>query len=70
MDGDMIEYDIPRRRLRICLTKSEIEKRMKKWKPPEPKIDGGFLGVYRQIVGDASGGARLGGPDSTRRRSK
>ena len=70
MDGDMIEYDIPKRRLRICLTKSEIGKRMKKWKPPEPKIDGGFLGVYRQIVGDASGGARLGGPDSTRRRRK
>jgi dihydroxy-acid dehydratase len=68
--GDMIEYDIPRRKLKICLMKSEISKRLKEWKPPEPKIDRGFLGIYRRIVGDASRGARLGGPGSTRRRSK
>jgi len=69
-DGDMIEYDISKRKLKICLTKSEIAKRLKNWNPPEPKIDKGFLGIYRRIVGDASEGARLGGPDSTRRRSR
>jgi len=69
-DGDLIEYDIPKRKLKICLTKSEIAKRLKNWNPPEPKIDKGFLGIYRRIVGDASEGARLGGPDSTRRRSR
>jgi hypothetical protein len=43
---------------------------MKKWKPPAPKMDRGFLGVYRQIVGDASEGARLGQTGKTRRQSK
>jgi len=69
-DGDMIEFDIPKRKLRIHLTKSEISKRLKMWKPPAPKMDKGFLKVYRQIVGDASEGARLGEPNSTRRRRK
>ena len=69
-DGDMIEIDIPARKLNLKLTKKEIADRMKKWKPPAPRIDKGFLGLYRHIVGDASGGARLCEPGFTRRRSK
>lgn len=72
-NGDTIEFDIPKRKLRICLTKSEISERLKKWKPPAPKIDKGFLKIYRQIVGDAATGARLGESNPTgsiRRRSK
>jgi dihydroxy-acid dehydratase len=59
-DGDMIEFDISKRTLKLCLTKAEISKRLKSWKPPAPKMDKGFLKVYRDIVGEASGGARLG----------
>jgi dihydroxy-acid dehydratase len=66
----MIEIDIPRRKLSVDLTKSEISKRLKKWKPPEPKMNRGFLGIYQQIVGSASEGARLGEANPTRRSTK
>lgn len=69
-NGDMIEIDIPRRTLNVDLTKSEILKRLKKWKPPEPKMNSGFLGIYRQIVGSASEGARLGEANPKRRSTK
>jgi dihydroxy-acid dehydratase len=69
-DGDIIEYDLPRRKLKVDLTKSEISRRLKKWKPPAPKIDKGFLKVYRRMVGDAAGGARLGEADAKRRHPK
>jgi dihydroxy-acid dehydratase len=69
-DGDMVEYDLPRRKLKIDLTKSEISRRLKEWKAPAPKIDKGFLKVYRRMVGDAAGGARLGEADAKRRHPK
>ncbi|MBI5116916.1 dihydroxy-acid dehydratase [Candidatus Poribacteria bacterium] len=58
-DGDLIEIDIPERKLNVKLTKSEIAKRMRVWKPPTPKMAKGFLGIYQQTVGSASEGARL-----------
>ncbi|RJP67111.1 MAG: dihydroxy-acid dehydratase [Candidatus Abyssobacteria bacterium SURF_17] len=58
-DDDIIEIDIPKRRLNIALTKSEISKRLNGWRPPAPKIDKGFLEIYQNIVGSASSGARL-----------
>jgi dihydroxy-acid dehydratase len=60
-DGDMIEIDIPSRKLSVKLTKSEIARRLRVWKPPAPKMKKGFLGVYQQIVGSAATGARLFG---------
>jgi dihydroxy-acid dehydratase len=58
-DGDIIEIDIPNRKLGVDLTKSEIKNRLKHWKPPPPRIDKGFLSLYQKIVGSASDGARL-----------
>ena len=34
-DGDMIEIDIPNRRLNVQLSDAEIEKRLKRVRPPE-----------------------------------
>jgi dihydroxy-acid dehydratase len=49
--GDIIEYDIPNRKLNVNLSRQEIQKRLKNWKPPEAKIKTGFLGkVYTSIV--------------------
>ncbi|MBI4833043.1 MAG: dihydroxy-acid dehydratase, partial [Candidatus Lindowbacteria bacterium] len=50
-DGDIIQIDIPARKLNIKLTKSEISRRMRAWRPPAPKMEKGFLGIYQQIVG-------------------
>jgi dihydroxy-acid dehydratase len=69
-NGDIIEFDIPKRKLNIDITKSEMSKRLRKWKPPAAKLDKGFLKVYRRMVGDAAGGAILGGVDAKRRHPK
>jgi dihydroxy-acid dehydratase len=56
-NGDIIEIDIPKRRLDIKLTKQEINKRLKKWTPPEPKIKRGYLARYATMVSSADKGA-------------
>ncbi|MDD3345187.1 MAG: dihydroxy-acid dehydratase [Candidatus Omnitrophica bacterium] len=58
-DGDTIEIDIPRRRIEIKLSQSEIEKRFRNWKPVEPKIKTGYLSRYSRMVSSADKGAVL-----------
>ena len=59
-NGDMISYDIPKRRLSVELSPSEIKKRLKSWRAPLPKVQGGFLGeIYPRIVGPVDKGATL-----------
>ncbi|MCX5696649.1 MAG: dihydroxy-acid dehydratase [Candidatus Omnitrophica bacterium] len=58
-DGDMISIDIPKRKLEVKLTKSEIEKRFKVWKPVAPKITSGYLARYSRLVSSADKGAIL-----------
>lgn len=56
-DGDMINIDIPNKRLDIDLSQEEITKRLKGWKMPEYKIKEGYLYRYAQQVTSASTGA-------------
>ena len=58
-DGDEIEIDIPNRKLEVKLTKAEIEKRFKTWKPIPPKIKTGYLARYSKLVSSADKGAIL-----------
>lgn len=58
-DGDIIEIDIPNRKLEVKLTQSEIEKRFKNWKPIAPKIKTGYLARYTKLVSSADKGAIL-----------
>lgn len=59
-DGDIIEYDIPAKRLNVDLSGEEIQKRLRDWKGPEPKIKTGFLGtIYSRIVESADRGCIL-----------
>ncbi len=58
-DGDIIEIDIPNRSLNLRVSEEEIKRRLKDWKPPEPKIKKGFLRLYSQIVQSADKGATL-----------
>jgi dihydroxy-acid dehydratase len=58
-DGDIINIDIPRRKLEVKLTQKEIEKRFKTWKPVEPKIKTGYLARYSRMVSSADKGAVL-----------
>ena len=58
-DGDTIIIDIIARKLEVKLTKAEIEKRFKGWKPVEPKIKTGYLSRYLRLVSSADKGAVL-----------
>ena len=56
-DGDVIEIDIPTKKLRLHLSDEEITRRLKQWKSPEPKIKSGYMYRYAQMVSSASTGA-------------
>lgn len=56
-DGDLITIDIPNRKIEVKLSKQEIEKRFKSWKPVEPKIKTGYLARYSRMVKSADKGA-------------
>lgn len=58
-DNDIINIDIPKRRLEVRLTQSEIEKRFRSWKPISTKIKIGYLARYSKLVSSANKGAIL-----------
>ena len=58
-DNDIITIDIKQRRIDMDLPKSEIEGRLKKWKPARPKVRSGWLSRYSKMVSSASRGAVL-----------
>jgi dihydroxy-acid dehydratase len=56
-NGDIIEIDIPRRKVNLLVPKAEMAQRAKKWKRPAPKIKSGYLVRYGQTVSSAAQGA-------------
>ncbi|NVM36252.1 MAG: dihydroxy-acid dehydratase [Candidatus Lokiarchaeota archaeon] len=58
-DGDIINIDIPKRRLEVELLNEEIQERLKKWKPLEKEIKSKALLKYKRLVTSASKGAIL-----------
>ena len=62
-DGDLVEIDIPERKLNLLVDDAVLAERRKTWVPPEPKVRGGFLEVYRRNVSSADKGAVFGPMD-------
>ena len=58
-DSDIIDIDIPARRLSVKLSKDEIARRLKKWRQPAPKVKRGVLRRYSLLAESASNGAYL-----------
>jgi len=56
-NGDIIEIDIPNKKLTLELSPQEIEERLRKWKRPPAKIKQGYLYRYAQRVSSAGKGA-------------
>jgi dihydroxy-acid dehydratase len=56
-DGDVIELDIPGRRLELDLPQDEIERRIAAWTPPPPQYVRGVMAKYARSVSSASEGA-------------
>ncbi len=56
-EGDVISVDIPNRRLDLELPAAEIQERLRKWTPPEPRYKTGALAKYARLVSSAATGA-------------
>jgi dihydroxy-acid dehydratase len=59
-DGDVIDLDIPNRRIEVQLSDDELKKRQDAWKPPVPRYTSGALAKYAKLVSSASEGAVCG----------
>jgi dihydroxy-acid dehydratase len=59
-NGDIIEIDIPNRKLNVELSDEELRNRLKLWKPRKPKLGRSYLSRYSQLVQPAHVGAILG----------
>ncbi len=58
-DGDVIEIDIPRRKLELKVAQEELDKRRKSWKAPVSRVTKGYLARYQKMVSSADKGAVL-----------
>ena len=55
-DGDLIELDVPARKLNILITDAEMAKRKAAWVAPAPKFERGFGKIYLQHIQQANNG--------------
>ncbi len=56
-NGDIITFDIPKRRLDVALSQKDLALRLKKVKHPVPRYTSGVMGKYARHVSSASEGA-------------
>ncbi len=56
-DGERITIDSAKRSLTVDLSKVEIEKRLRQWKPPAPHYTWGALAKYASLVSSSAKGA-------------
>jgi dihydroxy-acid dehydratase len=57
-DGDLVEYDIPNRRLDLLVPAEELARRRAAWQPPKRELRG-ILARYARLAESASKGAIL-----------
>lgn len=58
-DGDVIEIDIPARKLNVKLSDEALAARKAAWTKPQPKVTTGYLSRYARLAASASDGAVL-----------
>ncbi len=58
-DGDIIDIDIPGRKLNVLISDEEMAKRKANWVKPEPKVKTGYLSRYAKLTTSANTGAVL-----------
>jgi len=59
-DGDMIVFDIAKRRLDLEVDADQIAARLETWTPPAPRYTSGVMAKYVKLVSSASTGAVTG----------
>lgn len=58
-EGDIINIDIPGRKLNVDVSDEEIKARKAVWVQPKPKVTSGYLARYAKLVTSANTGAVL-----------
>ena len=58
-NGDVIELDVPNRRIQLHISDEELAKRLAQWKAPEPPLKSGYWKLYVDHVLQADEGADL-----------
>jgi L-arabonate dehydrase len=58
-NGDIVELDVPKRRLHLHVSDEELAKRRAQWKPPTPRLTSGYWKLYIDHVLQADEGADL-----------
>jgi dihydroxy-acid dehydratase len=58
-NGDIIELDVPKRRLHLEVSDEELARRRADWQPPQPKLTSGYWKLYIDHVLQADEGADL-----------
>ncbi len=58
-NGDIIEIDIPNRKLNLAVDEKILDERKLKWKRPKLKYNRGILSLYPKLVSSAKYGAVL-----------
>jgi dihydroxy-acid dehydratase len=58
-DGDLIELDVPARRLELLVSAEELARRRAAWVPPAPLATRGYVKLYIDHVQQAHLGADL-----------
>jgi dihydroxy-acid dehydratase len=56
-DGDIVVFDVEKRRLDVELSDAELKKRLAAWHAPEPRYKSGVFAKYAALVSSASEGA-------------
>ena len=59
-EGDIISFDVAKRRLDIEIDEAEMSRRLAEWKPPAPRYPRGAFAKYARSVSSASHGAITG----------
>jgi dihydroxy-acid dehydratase len=55
-DGDLIELDVPARKLELKVGEDELARRRAAWRRPAPKYERGFGALYQQHITQADQG--------------
>jgi len=58
-DGDIIQIDIPSRKMTVSVSQEEMARRKEQWKPPEPKVTHGWLAHFARHATSADKGVYL-----------
>jgi L-arabonate dehydrase len=58
-NGDLIELDVPHRKLHLCISDAELAQRLKDWTAPTPPLSSGYWKLYVDHVLQADEGCDL-----------